>query len=87
MKNVRAKLVCTNIRPWDDGATADPQKVGEVVTFEARYNGEDTPEDNNFSKYTPSASMDMSITNPELFNHFQVDKAYYFDISEAVPEN
>lgn len=77
----RAKLVCSEVKVTDDGAIANPQKTGEQVKFESRYNSEDSPEDNTFSKFTPWANMGMSITNPELFGNFIEGKAYYFDIT------
>lgn len=75
----RAKLVCTKVEETNDGATA-PKKTGENVTFETRYNSEDAPEDNSYSKWTPFANSFLSITNPELFGQFKEGEAYYFDI-------
>lgn len=79
----RAKLTCVSIQTLDNGATANPVKTGELVKFESRYNSEDSPEDNTFSKYTPFANMTMNITNESLFGAFEDGKAYYFDITPA----
>lgn len=83
MKQVRAKLQCVDVAPFDNGATENPEKAGEVVKFEARYDAADSEEDNSFSKYTPSANMTMCVTNPDVFGAFEVGKKYYFDIVEA----
>ena len=83
MKQVRAKLVCTTVQDQTDGATANPQKTGENVSFMAQYS--DNKEDNSFSQYTPSANMSMNVTNPEIFGFFKEGEAYYFDITSAAP--
>lgn len=79
--NTRAKLVCTSIKPFDNGATANPEKTGEAIEFTTQYNTNDAPEDNSFSKATPSANFNMVLTNDALFGSFEVGKAYYFDIT------
>lgn len=79
--NTRAKLVCVKVEPQDNGATANTEKIAERVSFETRYNTEDSKEDNSYSLYTPSANMSMNVTNPELFGKFEEGKAYYFDIT------
>lgn len=81
--NTRAKLVCVKVEETDNGHTSNPEKTGENVTFETRYNAEDSPEDNSYSKYTPFANAYLSITNPDLFGTFVEGDAYYFDISKA----
>lgn len=77
--NTRAKLVCQKVTE----NVVNDVKDGESVEFMTQYNAEDSPEDNSFSKYTPSATGTFYISNPELFGNFVVGKAYYFDISEA----
>ena len=79
--NTRAKMVCTSVTDSTNGSTTAPEKHGEQVTFTAQYTG--SPEDNTYSAATPSASMTMLVSNPELYGKFVEGKAYYFDITEA----
>lgn len=55
---------------------------GKTLTFAAQY---DTtiPEDQRFSKATPTASATFQIDNPAALEQFTVGKFYYFDISEV----
>ena len=69
----RAKLTCMEVTPVNE--------YGQQVTFSACYDTANVPEDNSFSKYTPSASFVMSVTNPDLYGKFEAGKAYYFDIT------
>lgn len=78
---VRAKLVCQSVNETTDSGTGE--KNGEKVAFATVYDTANSPEDNNFSKYTPSASFEMYVENPDLFGKFEPRKAYYFDINEA----
>lgn len=74
-------MVCTSVSESGNGSTTAPEKYGENVSFTAQYTG--SPEDNTFSAATPTASMSMFVSNPELYGKFEVGKAYYFDITEA----
>lgn len=49
--------------------------------FECQYDSANSPEDNSFSKYTPSGEARLSITNEAVLEGLEVGKKYYFDIS------
>lgn len=40
-------------------------------------------EDSTFSRWTPCASLDMTIQNPALFGKFTVGQKLYCDFTEA----
>lgn len=82
MDKVRAKLTCMSVEETTDGATS-PKKTGEYIKFQAVYDSNNSPEDNNFSKYTPFAEYSMSVTNPNVYGFFVSGKAYYFDITSC----
>jgi len=44
-------------------------------------NGES--EDNSFARWTPTGSMQMTITNPSLFGVFQPGQKFYVDLTPA----
>lgn len=73
---VRAKFKCRNIH--DDSYIP---RQGIHVTFEAVTN--ETEENKVWSKWTPSGTLMMYITNPGLFDTFELNKEYYLDIKEA----
>jgi hypothetical protein len=55
---------------------ADGAKAAEQVLLGAVYSSDPNSENYSFSKYTPSASLSMHITNPEAFDFF-VEGAQY----------
>lgn len=42
-----------------------------------------TPEDNTFSKYTPSGSLKIMITNPSLIGQYKPGQKLYMDFTNA----
>lgn len=73
--SVRAKFNCTEKK-------ADEHDDSIVyVRFEAVV---DEDGDNaQWSKWTPSGSVAMAITNPAAHNEFEVGKSYFLDFSPA----
>lgn len=53
----------------------------DELTLNAVTNG--TPEDNSFATATPSASLTMIITNPELLGKFKPNEKFYVDFTPA----
>lgn len=69
--NVRAKFKVESVTKYT---------WGEVIKMNAVcYDG--TEENASFSKYTPTGSFEMHVTNENLFGHFKPDEEHYFDIS------
>ncbi len=57
-------------------------KEGETIKMKAvGYDGSD--ENAAFTKFTPSGSFEMFVTNETLFGLFAPGESYYFDISPA----
>jgi hypothetical protein len=57
--------------------------VGEVDAVYVVFNALMGPENEEWSKWTPSGQLSMNITNPALLDAFQPGKDYFIDISEA----
>lgn len=72
MRITRAKFTCESIL-----LLGNQRKV----TLRAVSGG--TPEDNQFSKWTPSGVVEIYISNPSAFDVFEVGKKYYADFSKA----
>lgn len=66
----RAKVQCFSSVPDEQGTT---------FGFHAVYG--DSPENKTWSKWTPSLSLSMHVTNPEV--KFETGKAYYLDFTPA----
>lgn len=55
---------------------------GEEITLSAVTNA--PGEDNTFAKFTPQASLKMTITNDKLLGTIKPGRVFYVDFSEAV---
>lgn len=76
MKEVIAKFKCHNVNK-----STVPNNESESVSFRAVYSSDPTHENYEWSKYTPSGSLIMNISNPNLFGHFEAGKEYFLTIS------
>lgn len=76
--NVRAKFKCQSVvkhpEPAHDGGFV-------AVSFHAVYG--EGKENKEWSKYTPSGNLTMSITNPDAFGWFEEGKEYFLDLTPA----
>lgn len=54
----------------------------EKVILRAHYDPS-LPEDQKFSKATPSGSLEMLVDNPQLHGFFVPGQAYYLDVTAA----
>lgn len=78
---MRAKMQVTKVEKYGEPVTSVSLGLSAVTT--KPFDTEGANEDNSFSKWTPSASLGMSITNPALFDKFSVGQKFYVDFTEA----
>lgn len=78
MKKMRAKLVVNHIAP---GATSERLSFNAVAA--SAYPSDGSDEDNTYAKWSPSAEMGITITNPALIGQFAVGEKYYVDFTPA----
>jgi hypothetical protein len=57
---------------------ANGATISESLSFSAPY--DDSPINKAWSKWTPSAQLTMSVTNPSVFGRFTVGQIVYVDI-------
>lgn len=74
--SVRAKFKCHSKEMRELGGSD-----AAYLTFFASY-GEGN-DNKDWSKWTPTGALNMSITNPAAFDWFEVGKEYYLDFTEA----
>jgi hypothetical protein len=79
---VRAKFRVTGRREWTNGGY-DKQLGGVEVTLQAVYGEGDDDANKQWSKYTPSGELKMSITNPAAYEQFKIGAAWFIDLSPA----
>lgn len=75
MTTMRAKLKIESITQL---------AYAEVLKFSAVYGGDTNSEDNTFSSATPSASLEMTITNKALHKTFEAGQKFYVDFTPTV---
>lgn len=82
--SVRAKMKCTEIATreagfWDPTTKETRAVLNEVVKLSAVMGDENKP----WSQYTPHASVEMHITNPDAVKQFTVGGVYFVDFTPA----
>lgn len=79
MSTMRAKFRVSNVEKFE---------ASERITFSAvakstAYPADGTDEENTFAKWTPSAELTMTITNPALRGKFEIGQKFYADFTPA----
>lgn len=77
MTKMRAKMRVSRVESFDTNENLTLNAVGKPGTY-----GEDgLDEDNTFARYTPSATLTMSIANPALRGQFAEGDVFYVDFT------
>jgi hypothetical protein len=72
---MRAKMLCTSVTDYGPS--------NEQVTLQAVYSSDKNSENYAWSQASPSASVNISISNPGARGHFRPGKEYFVDFFEA----
>ena len=68
-------------------SVTNPYDGAEHLKFQAvaanGYPSDGSDENNTYAKWTPSASVEMTVTNPALHGQFKEGQTYYVDFVEA----
>ncbi|MCJ2088352.1 hypothetical protein MKK88_20525 [Methylobacterium sp. E-005] len=80
MPEMRAKLKLFHVERHSE--TQETLRFHAVAKNEA-YGADGKDEDNTFAKFTPSASLDMMVMNPDLVGHFKAGDTFYVDFTKA----
>lgn len=84
MTKMRAKLRVSFVLPYQDDGKVTGERVGFAAVYKSGgYPADGSDEDNTFAKFTPSASLDMQIANPDLFGKFKPGDTFYVDFTPA----
>ena len=77
---VRCKMVCIEKGEVFNQWAGNGPQLDTVVVKLAPVSGE---QNKTWSKYTPSGSIELRITNPEAQAQFQAGKTYFVDFTET----
>lgn len=68
-------------------ASVEQFPTNERLNFHAvaakSYPADGSDEDNTYAKFSPSATLQISITNPALLGKFKAGEKYYVDFTPA----
>jgi hypothetical protein len=76
---MRAKMKVTSVNKFSDTCL---QLEMAAVCKSSGYPEDGSDENNTFARWTPTANLKMSITNPNLVDKFEVGKEFYVDFLE-----
>lgn len=76
---MRAKLKVQTITRTEYGEELEMQ----AVCKDGSYPADGSDEDNTFAKFSPTASLKISIRNPALFGKFEPGQKFYVDFTLA----
>lgn len=78
---VRAKCRVTGRHEFN---SVNGEEITQVeVTLQPVFGQGDEDANSQWSRWTPSGELRLTITNPEAYNQFQRGKTYYVDFSPA----
>ena len=75
---MKAKLTVNSVTKYASCEVLEFIAVGKA---DCKYGPEGENEDNTYARYTPSANLQMTITNPELMGKFVPGQTYRVDFS------
>lgn len=81
---MRAKLQVTKVAADHENVAWPHEKISFMaVCGETPFQAGGLSEDNTYAKWTPTANLEMTITNPALFGTLVVGEKYYVDFTKA----
>ena len=80
---VRAKMRCVEVSERTS-VTGAGLVEAKYIRLQAVYGGDDDKENRDWSKWTPSGELAMTVTNPDAFNQFKIGKCYFIDMNEVI---
>ncbi len=78
MANMRAKMVINRVEHYEGS-----DKLYFSAVCPNNFDSEGLDEDNTYAKYTPSADLQMLITNPALLGKFKASEVFYIDFTKV----
>lgn len=78
----RAKMQVQTVIPHDPAQNRHYEEVKlSCVCGNQPFGPNGESEDNSFARWTPTGSMQMTVTNPALFGAFKPGQKFYVDLT------
>lgn len=84
MSNMRAKMVLNNVVTYPKEGEVTQETLSFNAVAASQYPADGSDEDNTYAKFSPNASLSITITNPALLGQFKVGEKYYVDFTPAI---
>lgn len=79
---MRAKMAVESIQVYRSKAGVTQENIKfHAVAKKGSYPSDGSDEDNTYAKFSPSAVLEISITNPALIGKLNPGEFYYVDFS------
>ena len=75
---MKAKLLLESVR-----VRANSEILNFTAVTDTKYGGEGWNEDNTYAKFTPTATLEMCVTNSDLWGQFVPGQKFYVDFTLA----
>lgn len=84
-RTMRAKMVVRSVAPTrdDSGQSTELDRLTFSAVTTSPFGADGESEDNTYAKWTPSAELSMTITNPNLLGKFAVGDTFYVDFTKV----
>jgi hypothetical protein len=82
---MRAKMIIETVQVYRTAAAGVTQETIKMraVAKKDGYSSDGSDENNTYARYSPSASLDITIANPALFGKLNPGEFYYVDFTPA----
>jgi len=80
---VRAKMRCIEVS--DRTSITGKAVETKFIRLQPVYGSDENDKANKeWSRWTPSGELQMTVTNPDAFNQFKLGVCYYVDLNEVI---
>ena len=74
---MRAKMQVRSVEKFQQGESL------KMAPVSGKFDEKGYSEDNTFARYTPSGALELSITNPALFDKIKPGDTFYVDFTKV----
>jgi hypothetical protein len=84
MTAMRAKVRLTGIKPYpEEGDTTQETLTFNFPAKDGAYPADGSDEDQQFARFSPSGSLELTVANPNLIGKFAIGDTFYLDFTPA----
>ncbi|HEU0283260.1 MAG TPA: hypothetical protein VFQ99_05710 [Gallionella sp.] len=83
MSKMRAKMVLNHVEKYPKEGDARQETLSFNAVAASQYPADGSDEDNTYAKFSPCASLSITVANPALLGKFKAGEKYYVDFTKA----